>query len=128
MFTRTLKETEKAGLCIEWGSGTSHRLLTTRDDVGFGMCHTVVRAGTSSKLQYRNHVEACYCISGRGLVSAENVASDENKADLVNHRIEAGTVYVLDNHEAHTLIADPDSDLILISIFSPALEGTERHQ
>nr|WP_309486661.1 hypothetical protein [Sinorhizobium sp. 8-89] len=25
-----------------------------------------MKAGTSSFLQYRNHIETCYCISGKG--------------------------------------------------------------
>jgi L-ectoine synthase len=56
----------------------------------------------------------------------KDVVIPGKEPEIVNHRIEAGTVYVLDNHEAHILIADPDSDLVLVSIFSPALKGTER--
>lgn len=54
MFTRSRDEVEK----VEWGGGTSERLLTAKDNMGYAVAHTVVRAGTESKLQYRNHLEA----------------------------------------------------------------------
>ena len=46
MFVRSLKDVEAEGLCIDWGNGTSHRLLTAKDAMGFTVCHTVVRAGS----------------------------------------------------------------------------------
>jgi len=45
----------------------------------------------------------------------------------VVHRGEPGTIYVLDDHDEHYLRADPANDLILVSVFNPPLEGTERH-
>lgn len=104
---------------IHWGNGTSHRLLVDRDGVGYTMTDTIVWAGTSSDLQYRAHLESCYCISGRGWV----VEPDGNR-----HRIEPGTLYCLNEHDAHTLIADADHDLRLICTFFPALQGHETHQ
>ncbi|MHA4732954.1 ectoine synthase [Ensifer adhaerens] len=68
MFVRSLQQIEATDHFVEWGSGTSHRLLTERDGMGFTVCHTVVRAGTVSLLEYRNHLEACYCIAGHGEV------------------------------------------------------------
>ena len=53
---------------VEWGNGLSFRLLTQQDNMGFTVAHTVVRAGSKSPLHYRNHLEACYCIAGRGQV------------------------------------------------------------
>ena len=64
MYTRSRNDVEK----VEWGGGTSERLLTAKDEMGFAVAHTIVRAGSSSKLQYRNHQEACYCIAGNGSV------------------------------------------------------------
>jgi len=60
MFVRSLKDVEASEYFVEWGSGTSHRLLTEKDRMGFTVCHTVVRANTESVIQYRNHLEACY--------------------------------------------------------------------
>lgn len=118
MFIRNLTDVEKAGFFVEWGNGTSHRLLTDRDGVGFTVCHTVVRAGTESRLQYRRHLEACYCIAGAGEV--------EDMAGKIL-RVAPGTIYVLDEHDEHYLRADAGADMILVSIFNPPLAGTERH-
>ena len=118
MFTRNLRHVEKTDFYVDWGNGTSHRLLTQGDGMGFTVCHTIVRAGSESRLQYRRHLEACYCIAGSGEV--------EDMSGAV-HRIEPGTIYVLDAHDEHYLRADPANDLILVSVFNPPLGGTERH-
>jgi L-ectoine synthase len=104
---------------VDWGNGTSHRLLVAADQMGFTVCHTVVRAGTTSKLQYRRHLEACYCIAGRGEVRSRD--------GTTRHEISVGVIYALDQHDAHYLIAAPDTDLELISVFNPPLSGDERH-
>ncbi|WGH84707.1 ectoine synthase [Auritidibacter ignavus] len=115
MFTRSRDDVEK----VEWGGGTSERLLVDKDNMGFAVAHTVVRAGSSSKLQYRNHLEACYCIGGSGSVV---------EPDGTEHKITEGTIYVLDEHDAHTLKGDDNEDLILVSIFNPAITGNEKHE
>lgn len=109
----------KAGTpAVEWGNGLSYRLLVQTDDMGFTVAHTVVRAGSKSPLHYRNHLEACYCIAGRGQV----IDSQGN-----SHDIEPGVIYALDKHDEHFLIAAPEGDLELISVFNPPLRGDERH-
>jgi len=60
MFVRSLDDVAQTERFVDWGNGTSHRLLIEGDGMGFTVCHTVVRAGTQSLLQYRNHLEACY--------------------------------------------------------------------
>jgi L-ectoine synthase len=118
MFVRNLKAVETTERFVDWGSGTSHRLLTQSDGMGFTVCHTVVRAGTESLLQYRNHLEACYCIGGEGEVE---------DMDGKVHPIRPGDIYVLDKHDRHYLRGGKDTDLILVSVFNPPLVGTERH-
>jgi L-ectoine synthase len=118
MFVRSLADVERAGLKVEWGAGTSHRMLTADDGMGYTICRTVVRAGSESLLQYRNHLEACYCIAGRG-----EVEDMQGRA----YRIGPGDVYVLDQHDQHYLRADGDGDMVLLSVFNPPLRGDERH-
>ena len=118
MFTRQLADVEKSDFFVNWGNGTSHRLLTQQDGMGFTVCHTVVRAGSESRLHYVRHFEACYCIAGAGEV--------EDMSGAV-HRIEPGTIYVLNEHDEHYLRADAAGDMILVSVFNPPLKGTERH-
>jgi L-ectoine synthase len=118
MFVRSLSDVEKTQFFVEWGAGTSHRLLTEKDGMGFTVCHTVVRAGTESLLHYRNHLEACYCIAGEGEVE---------DMDGNVYPIRPGDIYVLDQNDRHYLRGGKDTDLILVSIFNPPLKGSERH-
>ncbi|MGQ0840951.1 ectoine synthase [Actinokineospora sp.] len=103
---------------VDWGNGLSTRLLVQADGMGYTVTETTVRAGTKSRLEYRRHLEACYCVEGVGEV-----------VDLegTSHRIVPGVLYALDKHDAHFLIASPDCDLKLICVFTPALRGDERH-
>lgn len=114
MIFRKVTSTE----AVQWGNGTSSRLLTQRDGMGFTVAYTTVFSGTESKLQYRRHLEACYCISGRGKIVTQSGEIYE---------LEPGTMYALDEHDAHSLIANADGDLHLISIFNPPLVGNEKH-
>lgn len=104
---------------VEWGNGISRRFLVEDDGMGYTVTDTIVRAGTSSGLEYKKHFEACYCISGRGQI--EDTSGNQ-------YPIEPGILYALDQHDRHYLIADPDTDLRLICVFAPALRGDERHQ
>ncbi|MDI5964585.1 ectoine synthase [Streptomyces sp. SL13] len=115
MFIREKSKVEP----VEWGSGPSHRLLVEADKMGFAVCHTVVRAGTKSRLEYRNHFEACYCISGTGRVEAADGS--------VGYDLSPGVLYALNEHDAHFLIASPEGDMELVSVFNPPLRGDERH-
>lgn len=118
MFKRNLRDVEETERFVDWGNGTSHRLLVEADGMGFTVCHTVVRAGSESLLEYRNHLEACYCIAGEGEV--------EDMAGQILP-IATGDIYVLDKHDRHYLRASKGQDLILVSVFNPPLKGTERH-
>lgn len=115
MIVRKLSEVAT----VEWGNGLSRRFLLESDGMGYTVTDTVVRAGTKSRLEYRRHLEACYCIEGAG----EVVDADGN-----SHPIEPGTLYALDRHDAHFLVAAPDSDLRLVCVFTPALKGEEIHR
>ncbi len=118
MFKRSLSDVEKTNFFVKWGNGTSHRLLTERDKMGFTVCHTVVHAGSESLLQYRNHLEACYCIAGSGEVE---------DMDGNVYSITVGDIYVLNENDKHFLRASDHEDLILVSVFNPPLSGTEVH-
>lgn len=119
MFIRSLEDVAATENFVDWGNGTSHRLLDQKDNMGFTVCHTVVTKGSESLLEYKNHLEACYCIAGRGEV-------EDMEGNC--YRIIPGVIYVLDKHDKHYLRADNDIDLILISVFNPPLRGNERHQ
>lgn len=103
---------------VEWGNGLSRRFLTAADGMGYTLTDTIVNAGTKSRLEYRNHLEACYCVEGEG----EVVDMDGNSFPIT-----PGVMYALDQHDAHFLVAAPHTDLRLICMFTPALRGDEVH-
>jgi L-ectoine synthase len=115
MIVRRLSEVPT----VEWGNGLSRRFLLESDGMGYTVTDTIVRAGTKSRLEYRRHLEACYCIGGSGEVIDANGDS---------HALEPGTMYALDRNDAHFLVAAPDEDLRLVCVFTPALEGHETHR
>ena len=98
---------------------SSRRLLLAQDGTGFTMTDTLIKAGASLKLEYKHHVEACYCINGQGDVTAH--------ADGITHPIEPYTLYALDKNDRHTVRA-LGGDLRLVCVFNPALSGQEVHR
>lgn len=115
MIVRSLDEVKT----VDWGNGVSRRFLLEADGMGYTVTDTIVNKGTSSKLQYQNHLEACYCVEGSGKVIEE---------DGTEHEITPGVIYALNEHDAHTLIASDDEDLRLVCMFTPALTGDEAHK
>jgi L-ectoine synthase len=114
MIIRKLSEV----ISVEWGNGLSRRFLLESDGMGYSLTDTIVNKGTRSLLEYQNHLEACYCIEGRGSVV---------ELDGTEHIIEPGTMYALDKRDAHYLVASDDEDLRLVCMFTPALQGEEHH-
>jgi L-ectoine synthase len=104
---------------VDWGNGLSRRFLLEADGLGYTVTDTIVHAGTRSPLEYKRHLEACYCIAGRG----EVVDANGNR-----HEIKPGTLYALDQRDPHQLVAAPEEDLRLVCVFSPALKGDESHR
>ncbi len=104
---------------VDWGNGLSRRFLLAADGMGYTITDTIVRAGTKSRLEYRNHLEACYCVEGSGEVVVMNGAT---------HELVPGTLYALDRNDPHFLIASPHEDLRLVCVFTPALRGDETHR
>lgn len=102
---------------VEAATWTSRRLLLADDNMGFSLHDTVIHAGTETAMCYRNHLEAVYCVSGRGSIEVV-----ETKQVFP---IEDGTVYALDKHDAHVLRAE--TELRMICVFRPALVGREVH-
>ena len=99
------------------GHWTSHRLLLKKDDMGFSMHDTLIRAGTENRMWYKNHLEAVYCVAGSGTLEEVDTG--------VIHEIINGTIYALDKHDKHILRAE--TDMRLICVFNPPLTGQEVH-
>ena len=101
----------------EDNSFTSFRMLTEKDGMGFGVCKTVIPKGGPHHWHYKKHLEACYCISGHGILKSLDTGDQ--------YEITPDTMYVLDSHDDHVFTAF--TDVILISIFNPPLKGNEVH-
>lgn len=117
MIVRRLNEARQTSRRVVSKTWESTRLLLKGDNVGFSFHITTIYAGTVTPMCYRNHFEAVYCISGRGEV--EDCATGER------HRIEPGTIYILDRHDEHVLRAE--TEMTMACVFNPPLNGKEVH-
>ena len=102
---------------VNWGNGTSRRMIVESDGMGYSVHYTVMYRGTSSRLEYKNHLESCYVLSGTGTIEADGKV----------HKLQPGDMYVLDQHDRHLVSADTEQDMVILSIFNPACKGTETH-
>lgn len=117
MIVRTLKEIIDTPRDVKAQNWCSRRLLLQEDGMGFSMHHTVIYAGTQTRIWYQHHLEGVYCVDGVG--SVELIPSGEV------FRIEPGTLYALNKNDEHWLRAE--TDLHLICTFNPPLVGDETH-
>jgi L-ectoine synthase len=117
VIVRHLSELRGTKREVSGETWTSRRLLLAADDMGFSFHDTLMYAGTTTRMCYRNHLEAVYCVSGRG--SIQVLASGEV------FPISDGTMYALDAHDEHVVRAD--TELRLICVFNPPLVGGEVH-
>lgn len=117
MIVRRLDDVRAAGNEVSGPTWTSRRLLLAEDGCNFSLHDTTLGAGTDTKMWYRNHVEAVYCIGGEGWIDDHETGE--------RHPIAPGTLYVLDKHDRHTLHAE--TELRMVCVFDPALVGGETH-
>jgi L-ectoine synthase len=100
------------------GNWVSRRLLLDNDGMGFSFHETIIKAGTETLIQYKNHLEAVYCVEGEGEI--------ETTVDGKVYPIKPGSMYALNNHDKHYLRAFKE-DLRLLCVFNPPLTGDETH-
>lgn len=109
MKTRSIKEIENTERDVLFKEGRSLRLILEKDNMGFSVHKTIIPKGNKGHWHYKHHLEACYCISGSGILT--NLDTKE----VFN--ISVDTIYLLDNNDNHTFEAL--EDVVLISIFNP---------
>lgn len=117
MLVRKLADivgTEREVGNVNW---TSRRLLLADDGMGFSLHDTLIHAGATIEMHYQHHLEAVYCVEGRGRVKV--MSTDEV------FEIQPGTVYALNGNERHQLTADVE--MRMVCVFNPALVGREEH-
>ncbi|MGP0583987.1 ectoine synthase [Paenibacillus timonensis] len=101
---------------VDTETWNSRRLILAKDNMGFSLNDTLIKAGTETLIWYKNHVEAVYCIEGEGEIE---VIGGET------YPISPGMMYALNGHEKHYLRAR--SQLRVICVFNPPLTGREVH-
>ena len=119
MIVRTLDEIIGGSRHVSGEGWESRRILLKADRMGFSLHDTIVKEGTEQHLHYKNHLEANYCIEGRGEVVDVKTGK--------TFPIRPGTLYALDQNDEHILRAI-SGDLRLVCVFNPALTGQEKHQ
>ncbi|XP_072047436.1 uncharacterized protein [Amphiura filiformis] len=109
---------------IDFGGGRSRRLLLRSDSFSVGFCITSISPGATWKMQYKNHLEACYFYTGGKATYnfVDEKVAVESKADESN-----GTMMVMNKHDKHTAEVNATEDAECISIFYPPLVGHEKH-
>ena len=119
MIVRALKDVIGSDRDVEGPGWKSRRLLLASDGLGYSLNDTVILEGTSLTLEYKHHLEACYCIEGEGEITA--------LGDGSVHKLEPFTVYALDENDRHTVRAT-NGDMRLVCVFNPPLTGREVHR
>lgn len=118
MIVRTLKDAENSDRRVVTKTWESTRMLLKEDNMGFSFHITTIYANTETHIWYQNHLESVYCISGNGEI--------ETLADGKVYPIEAGTLYILDQHDEHVLRGGSE-DMKMACVFNPPLNGKEVH-
>ncbi len=117
MTVRTIKEIENTDRNVSFVGGNSLRLILAKDGMGFSFHKTIIPKGEPHHWHYKQHLEACFCVSGRGILT--------DNETLKQYDIVPDTIYLLDNHDSHFFQAIEDT--ILISVFNPPVTGNEVH-
>lgn len=117
MIVRTLENLAGTEREVRAPTFVSGRFLLAKDGCGFSMHDTFLKAGTTTHMWYKHHVEAVYCIDGEAQLEVVDTGE--------TYPVQRGTFYALDGHEKHILRVT--KDLRAICVFTPALVGPEVH-
>lgn len=117
MLIRKLSEVQQSDANVVTEGWESARLLLKRDNMGFSLHITTLRAGAELPMHYRNHLEAVYVVSGTG--SIEDLGTGRT------HQLAPRTLYALDAHDRHIL--RPTTEMVTVCVFNPPVTGREVH-
>ena len=93
------------------------RYLNRDDSCGLTISIPRGSAGTDAILWYKHHVEANYILEGE--VTLEDLTTGEKR------ELRPGSLYVVGPRDRHRVRAK--TDIYIMSIFNPPLEGDETH-
>ena len=118
MYTVTENDLIGSERDIQGVGFTSLRYLLQKDNMGFSLHKTIIPQGGPYFWHYKNHLEACFCISGIGELT-------DLRTGKV-YPIKPNTTYVLNDNDPHTFKAT--TDVVLVSVFNPPVKGNEIHK
>lgn len=117
MIVRQLNDIVNTHRDVKGETWMSRRLILEDDKVGFSLHDTIMKAGTTTTMWYKNHIEAVYCIAGEGEL--------ESLQDGTVYQLRPGTLYLLNEHDRHQV--RPRTDLRMVCVFNPPVTGREVH-
>ena len=121
MLVRTMDQLEAEGrvIPIAHGRATAVRLLTKRDGLNFSISEARASKAGESDLWYKNHWEANFVRSGCAVL--------ENRTTGERWDLNPGVLYCVGPTDKHRIIREEESDMRIISVFNPPIEGEETH-
>ncbi|GAA1806773.1 ectoine synthase [Nesterenkonia flava] len=117
MYTLHIDDLNGTDRDIDEPNWRSRRMVLAKEKVGFSLHETTLRAGTHNEFWYANHIEAVYCVGGKGTLT--NLETGEK------HEITDGFLYLLDGHEKHQV--DVEEEMRMVCVFNPPVTGREVH-
>jgi L-ectoine synthase len=123
MIVRQFDAVVQSARTVHTDTWSSFRLITRDDGMGFSLHETWMYPGSQTRMWYKHHLEAVYCIEGEGEINVLDGLSGEQVVET--HQIVPGMLYALDQHDRHIVRAR--TRLRLICVFTPPLRGDETH-
>jgi L-ectoine synthase len=119
MIIKRLEDVLGTAAEVDTAGWTSRRLIFKDVGMGYSVNDTIIKAGATLEMTYRNHLETVYCIEGKGQIT--DVATGQT------HQITPGTLYALNAHDHHVLEANQGVAMRMVCVFNPPLTGAEVH-
>lgn len=117
MYTLHIDDLNGTDRDIDEPNWRSRRMILAKEKVGFSLHETTLRAGTENDFWYANHVEAVYCVGGKGTLTDKETGK--------TYEITDGFLYLLDGHEKHHVSVE--EEMRMVCVFNPPVTGREVH-
>lgn len=115
MLRRKLAQVSRTERDVRDEGWRSRRLLVAEDGLPYSFHITVLDRGARLQFEYARHRETVYCVEGSGTM--RDLTAGEVFA------LEPGSLYSAGIGEPHEVVAE--TDMTLVCVFDPPLEGTE---
>ncbi|MFD1346603.1 ectoine synthase [Nesterenkonia halotolerans] len=117
MYTMNIDTLNGTDRDIQQENWRSRRMVLAKEKVGFSLHETTLYTGTTNEFWYANHVEAVYCVGGKGTLT--DLETGEKYA------ITDGFLYMLDGQEKHRV--EVEEEIRVVCVFNPPVTGREVH-